>query len=300
MDHYEIVYSEQGWIKVEKDNYNEVYKIPYSSIKDGRNCPQIKNRFIVYILQGITVDSKDYIYVGKSTKGLEDRPGSHESKYSDWTYCYILTRHDSKFLNDGVIQYLEDSIRRRVDLCSDYFINTTNKTSSNTANDRDIENSEEYLKDIYQRLFVLGLDLSQPKAKKIDDFVNGENEINQQPKKRVRKAKGDCEYYYLEAKKSSARAKAIIHDDGKITVLSKSVINPETQKSFLQHHYMPLRQKLIEDRVIIGNTFVEDYTFSSVSAAAAVILGRSAAGPVEWKDKNGVTFKERTEKPVRP
>ena len=43
--------------------------------------------------------------------------------------------------------------------------------------------------------------------------------------------------------------------------------------------------------------FVKDYLFSSPSAAAAVVLGRSANGLTEWKLKNGTTLKE-FEKPA--
>jgi hypothetical protein len=38
-----------------------------------------------------------------------------------------------------------------------------------------------------------------------------------------------------------------------------------------------------------------NHTFSSPSAAAAVMLGRPAAGPAEWKDSAGVSLKALTE-----
>jgi hypothetical protein len=37
--------------------------------------------------------------------------------------------------------------------------------------------------------------------------------------------------------------------------------------------------------------FASDYLFSSPSSAAAVLLGRSANGRIEWKDENGKTLK---------
>jgi len=36
----------------------------------------------------------------------------------------------------------------------------------------------------------------------------------------------------------------------------------------------------------------EDYVFSSPSTAAAIIMGRSANGQIEWKLKDGTTLKE--------
>ncbi len=40
----------------------------------------------------------------------------------------------------------------------------------------------------------------------------------------------------------------------------------------------------------------QDYSFNSPSAAAAVILGRSANGRTEWKDVQGKTLKQIQEK----
>jgi len=42
--------------------------------------------------------------------------------------------------------------------------------------------------------------------------------------------------------------------------------------------------------------FTQDYAFSSPSTAAAVVLGRSANGRIEWKDGLGRTLKELQEK----
>jgi hypothetical protein len=61
-----------------------------------------------------------------------------------------------------------------------------------------------------------------------------------------------------------------------------------------------LRQNLIERGVLQqeGNhyRFTQDYAFSSPSTAAAVVLGRSANGRIEWKDGQGRTLKELQEK----
>ena len=292
-----VEYSNQKWIKVEKDeSYNVVYKIPYSSIKDGVNCPKVENNFIVYILHGITVDSKDYIYVGKSTKGLENRPSSHESKYDKWSYCYVLTRKDSKFFNDGVIQYLEDTIRRRVDECSDYYIDTTDKTSSNTANERDIRKSNEYLLDIYDRLMVLGLDLNPKQSTtRITDFGNAQKVQGSSGEKKpetevpsTEKIKPVAGQYHLRSK--HIRAMAIIRSEKEVIVLAGSEVSPSVQNNFEKHNYYKLRLDLHKEGIIKDGKFVVDYTFKSPSAAAAVTLGRAANGKIEWIDENGKPF----------
>ena len=51
--------------------------------------------------------------------------------------------------------------------------------------------------------------------------------------------------------------------------------------------YKEARDKLISDGVIVNDLFTEDYTFSSPSTAAAVVLGRSSNGQKEWTCLDG-------------
>ncbi|MGH8830021.1 MAG: DUF4357 domain-containing protein [Polaromonas sp.] len=56
-----------------------------------------------------------------------------------------------------------------------------------------------------------------------------------------------------------------------------------------------VRQELIANGVLAREgdayRFTQDYVFSSPSTAAAVVLGRSANGRIEWKDAKGQTLK---------
>lgn len=60
-----------------------------------------------------------------------------------------------------------------------------------------------------------------------------------------------------------------------------------------------VRQELIANGVLAMADglyrFTQDYSFSSPSTAAAVVLGRSANGRIEWKDVQGRTLKELQE-----
>jgi hypothetical protein len=61
-----------------------------------------------------------------------------------------------------------------------------------------------------------------------------------------------------------------------------------------------LREDLVERDVLQKDgshyRFTQDYAFSSPSTAAAVVLGRSANGRIEWKDRLGRTLKELQER----
>lgn len=72
----------------------------------------------------------------------------------------------------------------------------------------------------------------------------------------------------------------------------------ESVPSMKQHvrGMFDLRQELIGNGVLVREgdhyCFAQDYVFSSPSTAAAVVLGRSANGRIEWKDAGGRTLKE--------
>lgn len=78
-------------------------------------------------------------------------------------------------------------------------------------------------------------------------------------------------------------------DGDNFVVMKGSHIAPDITDG-LQTGYLILRNQLIADGMIVDGTFKEDYTFTSVSAAAVVILGRSANGRIEWTKLDGRTF----------
>lgn len=75
--------------------------------------------------------------------------------------------------------------------------------------------------------------------------------------------------------------------DGESFVVKKgSRIAPEITEG-LPQGYINLRNNLISTGIISGNIFISDYQFDSSSAAAAVVLGRSANGRKEWTKLDG-------------
>lgn len=159
-----------------------VYRIPYEKIKDRTHGLDIQNRFIVYILHGKNLNGKDYLYVGKSKNGIDYRPVSHEDKYRDWDDCYVLTTFKERtFLNDGTIQYIEDAIKQRIDSLNRY-IDTTSLTNVGTANSAEEEDCDEYLDDVYDRLFLMGLDLYERASPDDEEQVLPEGHLSDNQK----------------------------------------------------------------------------------------------------------------------
>jgi len=74
-------------------------------------------------------------------------------------------------------------------------------------------------------------------------------------------------------------------------VLKGSSGRSETTASFKKYGYAVLRSRLLEQGVLVEQdgrlVFAQDHLFSSPSAAAACVMGRTANGLVEWKDGEG-------------
>ena len=82
---------------------------------------------------------------------------------------------------------------------------------------------------------------------------------------------------------------------GGFVVLKGSEIASSTVDSY-PDGWKKLRQELINNKSIIKENgkfvFTSDYLFNSPSAAAAIVMGRSANGLTEWKSTKGISLKD--------
>lgn len=95
----------------------------------------------------------------------------------------------------------------------------------------------------------------------------------------------------LFCKGPSADATANIVDSNTVRVQKGSRARLEDAPNFKEHNYKKLKDQLVENGILKKDgeslVFTANYDFASASAAAAIVLGRSADGPSEWKDING-------------
>ncbi|GBO52013.1 hypothetical protein APA_4318 [Pseudanabaena sp. lw0831] len=102
------------------------------------------------------------------------------------------------------------------------------------------------------------------------------------------------EKLYINATRG-ANAKGKRASDG-FVVFRNSEIATDTVKSYREKGLNKLRDELIENEIIVKVedklVFKSDYLFSSPSAAAMVIMGRSANGLLEWKDSSGKALRD--------
>lgn len=114
-----------------------------------------------------------------------------------------------------------------------------------------------------------------------------------EPLARVSAKSDDANLFYCRA--SEADARGLFTEEG-FVVLKASSGRVETVPSFQKHGYQRVRDRLLEQGVLVEQNgrirFERDHLFASPSAAAACVTGRTANGLIEWKDAKGRTLSE--------
>jgi len=108
---------------------------------------------------------------------------------------------------------------------------------------------------------------------------------------------GTAEDEYFISAARGANARAVLTNDG-IVVRAGSeaaaTVAPSTPESIVRQ-----RDSLVQDGILRAEesklVFTRDHLFASPSSAAAVVLGRSANGRIEWRDLQGRTIKDNEE-----
>jgi len=229
----------------------------------------------IYILSGPNPDRTGQIrvYIG-SGNSVAERIKQSALKRDFWEAAITITTSDDD-LSKGHAEYLE---ARLIELTSEAGrVSLDNGTSPDVNRRRlpeaDIANMEQFLLNLRIILPVVGLDMLKPQPKA----------IRQTQKPIEERTSGEVQFEIRH--KSGVKATAV-EEDGEFVVLEGS--EALTGTGYVQQSYGPLKEKLMADGLLVphGNKkllFVKPWSFSSPSAAAAVILDRNSNGRTEWK-----------------
>jgi predicted GIY-YIG superfamily endonuclease len=244
------------------------------------------NRPGVYILKSLP-NNENYnerIYIGEA-ENLKKRLKQHLSD-SDKDFIEIvvfiskdemLTKSHIKYLESRIISLARDAKTAEID--------NSVQPELTTLPEADISDMEYFLDQIKLIFPVVNFMFLVPSVLKQSET----NDISDQPIT-------NNVIYIVKSKKVSAK---LIETDKGYVVLSGSQSSKQTSSS-ISEGWIKQRNKLIETGILTDGgefyIFKENAIFSSISAATAVVLGRQAAGPVEWVDANGKTFKQNQEK----
>ena len=266
----------EGRIICELSNWTgKAYRIPRGKVKDCSNREDLRST-TVYLLFGRPETSTDKakVYIGEAENAYS-RLVYHVSEKEFWNEAVVFISKDEN-LNKAHIKYLESRLFEIANMASRYEVQNSNIPTKSSISESDKAEMEEFIEYIKILINTMGFKVFEPLIKQ--ELANSSND----------------EKLYINATRG-ANAKGKRTSDG-FVVFRNSEIATDTVKSYREKGLNKLRDELIENEIIVKVedklVFKSDYLFSSPSAAAMVIMGRSANGLLEWKDSSGKALRD--------
>jgi hypothetical protein len=266
----------EGRIICELSNWTgKAYRIPRGKVKDCSNREDLRST-TDYLLFGRPEMSTDKakVYIGEAENAYS-RLVYHVSEKEFWNEAVVFISKDEN-LNKAHIKYLESRLFEIANMASRYEVQNSNIPTKSSISESDKAEMEEFIEYIKILINTMGFKVFEPLIKQ--ELANSSND----------------EKLYINATRG-ANAKGKRTSDG-FVVFRNSEIATDTVKSYREKGLNKLRDELIENEIIVKVedklVFKSDYLFSSPSAAAMVIMGRSANGLLEWKDSSGKALRD--------
>ena len=240
----------------------------------------------VYLLLGPRDDGEgEMLYVGEGDP-IRPRLEAHYAKKDFWTraVCFVAGAGQ---LNKAHVQLLEAQLIAKAQAAKRLPLDNGNTPTEPTLSEADRADMQVFLHNMLGMLPVLGVHAFEQAA----------------PAVAVSAAA------LLHCKGKGVAATGYESSQGFVVKAGSQAVAAAVPS--MQQHVrgmFELRQELIGNGVLApaeagaaqGYHFTQDYVFSSPSTAAAVVLGRSANGRIEWKDAQGRTLKALQEKELAP
>jgi len=233
------------------------------------------NRPGVYVLYGISDEGVQRLYIGEADI-LRDRIKQHVAHKEFWSTLVAFTS-TNEGLNKAHIRYLESKLINLAKRANQWEVENSNQPSIPPLSEADRADAEWFLSEMLVIFPLLGVDAFEVATSQRDE--------------RATISESEREELFLETR--GAKGKGYEVSDG-FVVLKGSLARIEETKSI--HEYLSdLRRQLVHRGVLKkeGNhlVFTQDFRFGSPSTAAGILVGGSANGRIDWKDRNGRTLK---------
>lgn len=260
----------EGLKMVEKTNWSgQGIVCPRSLYATKRNRTEFE-RTGVYLLVGEGDGIVPDLYIGEADE-IRTRLNSHskEAKF-DWQQVIFFVSKDNN-LNKAHGRYLEWRLIDLANKANRSKLHNGNAGSQPSLSEADIAEAEGFLDEMRLCFPLLGLDLFETPPL-IKTTVAG----------------------VLLSIKAKGRT-ATGYEAGAEFVVKKGSQVSSTEVKSIDAGTIQRRKALRENGVLVDSgshlEFSQDYAFTSPSQAAAVILGRTANGRIEWCDEKSQTLK---------
>ena len=263
-----------GRMSCELSNWTgKAFKIPRKQVKESAERDELQGTGIYILFGKGNATGRDLAYIGEA-EGIYKRLIQHLSAKDFWNEVIVFVSKDEN-LNKAHIKYIESRLYEIAIEVNRYDLENGNCPPRPKISESDQAEMEEFISNIGLLVNTFGF--------KIFEELRKANQTQEEKENST---------FYIEAARG-ANASGQSTNEG-FVVLKDSSIATSTTNSFPKN-WLRLRDELInvgiitekEDKLI----FSKDYLFTSPSAAAAVVMGRSANGLTEWKLSNGRVLK---------
>jgi hypothetical protein len=264
-----------GRMTCELSNWTgKAYKLPRNMIKDSSSRDELSSTGVYFLFGKPDLTSeKDVIYIGEA-ENIIKRLSQHLNEKDYWNEAVVLISKDDN-LNKAHIKYLENRLHQIAIKVNRYKVKNNNTPTQPSISESDQAEMEEFIENIKMLVNVLGF-------KAFEELIQ-ESTNNKEVSSN----------FFIKAARG-ANAQGQQTSDG-FVVLKDSEIASSTVDSY-PDGWKNSRQELIDNGTIIAKNgkliFSNDYLFNSPSAAAAIVMGRSANGLMEWKNHKGKSLKD--------
>lgn len=256
------------WITELSNWTGKAYKIPRTYVNQCRDRDDLNNTGVYFLFGRDDETDAEQVYIGEA-ENIFSRLKQHISEKDFWTECIVFISKDNN-LNKAHIKYLEHHLYIMAKESKIYELINNIVPTESSISEMDRAEMDEFIDNMCLILGVLGHKMLEPSVS------NGKDRKNS---------------LFTLQDRSGVKATGRPISEG-FAVLKGSKIAAEVASS-LSKSVVDKRQSLIDKGVVDENfTFTEDWSFSSPSLAAAIIVGYSINGRLAWKDKRGMALKD--------
>lgn len=226
----------------------------------------------VYVLVGALDDSTlPAVYIGEA-ENIRERLINHNSKLDFWDKAIFFTTSNNS-LNKAHVKYLEAKLYAIAQENKSCTIKNTQVPKKAILSAQDEAYAESLLADMLMIFPIVGLSVFE----------------------KVKKPKSKNKILHITGKGLTGTG----YESASGFVVCKGTQVYGNEAKSIHKSTSFIRTDLITQGVLAKDgehyVFTQDYSFTSVSSAAAVVLARTANGRIEWKDKSGKTIKQLQE-----
>lgn len=237
----------------------------------------------LYLLLG-EQEGEPLAYIGES-EDIGQRIKTHDVRKDWWNSAVLITTAGNK-LNKAHARYLEARLIEEARKIGRTPLDNGTSPPRPSLSEADVAKMEAFLDNLFVVLPAVRVDNFIQRARPRQMPINAAPAPTKPPLR-----------FVLESRKHRLRATAVLSDGEFIVEAGSQARLSWEGRDGQSASYEPLHRELCRAGVLQPQgdhcLFTQNYAFTSPSAAAAVVYGRTASGPAAWRlDGSSLSYKE--------